>query len=157
MDGFALIWDGFMWLILGYGHLSTWTNLLWEWKNHSKRNQPNYTRNMGWISLQGCSHSVVFSHYRNFRVQWHWPVLPPRYLLDGSKWDPLPCSTNLWSWLPPGWWLLHYGFSLGLGRICPMVMTTDHPLFKVTWAYSVFTGTTIWPLSLSPPLACRTL
>lgn len=53
-----------------------------------------------------CSYVVILSYFliREISVfQWHWPILPPRYLLDGPKWDPLPCGTNLWSWLPPGW------------------------------------------------------
>ncbi|XP_034509884.1 uncharacterized protein LOC109490178 isoform X3 [Ailuropoda melanoleuca] len=56
------IWDGFTWLTLDHGHLSTWILPCWKQKNHSKYNQPNYTRNMGWISLELCSHSVTLKN-----------------------------------------------------------------------------------------------
>lgn len=54
MGGYAQIWDGLMGLTLGYGH-----PLYWEQKNHSKQHQHNCTRNMGWISLELCCHSII--------------------------------------------------------------------------------------------------
>lgn len=44
---------------LSYGHLSTWEPLCWEQRNHSEQNQPNYSKNMEWRSLDLCSHSVT--------------------------------------------------------------------------------------------------
>ena len=54
MSGYTQIWDGFMWLTPAYGHMSTRAPLCWEQKN-----QFNGMRDMGWMSLELCSHSVT--------------------------------------------------------------------------------------------------
>lgn len=59
MDGDAQIWNEFMQFTPGYGHLITWASLCWEQQNHSKQSQPNCTRDMGWISPELRSHSII--------------------------------------------------------------------------------------------------
>ena len=73
VDGHAQTWDRFMWLNLGYRHLSTWAPLCWEQKNDSKQNQANCTRNMEWIPQEQRSHSVIL------RDSFHlagWAIVP---------------------------------------------------------------------------------
>ena len=70
MAVYTQIWDGTMWLILGYGHLDIWVALCWEQRNHSKQNHPNCTSDIGWISLQLCSNSVTLKDNNWFGTNW---------------------------------------------------------------------------------------
>lgn len=71
MVGYTLMWDGFMWLIFGYRHLRTQAIPYLKQKKYSKQNQFNDTRNMGWILLEQCSHSVTLKGSIWFVTDWY--------------------------------------------------------------------------------------
>lgn len=100
--------------------MSTCAPLSWEQKNHSKQNQPNCTRNMGWVSPEPGGRSATSKES-------NWPGTdslssPGSYWVapNGTQWL---CGTNLWPWLPPGWLGCYtLGFLRTEGRICPTLM-----------------------------------
>lgn len=88
MGGHAQIWKGFIWFAQGCGT-----------KSHSKENQPDYTRNMEWISLEVCSHPIILRENDWFGTDWWHPGI---YWVasNGTPWLYAP---NLRPLLPPTW------------------------------------------------------
>lgn len=60
IGSYSQIWYKFIWFTLGYKHLNTQGSLYLE------QNQPWCPRNMGWIPLELCSHSVILKYSRWF-------------------------------------------------------------------------------------------
>ena len=57
------LWDGFIWLTLGYGNVSLKhpplpTSPCWKQLNHTKDNQPNNTRKLDWMSYENCQCTI---------------------------------------------------------------------------------------------------
>lgn len=141
----------FMWLTPGFRHLSTRASLCWEQKNYFKQSHPNCTRNVWEILLELCGHSVILKDRSFCHIKgWHWLVGLPKCLLGSPEGNPVIVWHRSFT-LASTWVVepLYRGFSLGT--------SANLPLLQARWAHSVFTGTIIWPLSLFPPSAWRTL
>lgn len=83
------IWEGFVWLIQGYRHLSTWNNA-------------QLCQQQGMETTGMCSHPGTLGTVTGPALT----GLPAQVCLGWPPMRPSGCGTNPWPWLPPrrlGW------------------------------------------------------
>lgn len=117
-----------MWLIPGYGQLSTWAHLRWEQKNHSKHNQSSRARNMGWYHWNYDIHGFAITGR------------PTGYLLGTHEWDSLVVCHKYLASLPLGWLgCCTVRFPWEQRRVCLAVTEiANFSLLKARWACFAF-------------------
>lgn len=97
---YVQIWDGFIWLTPGHGHLSASAFSFWEQWNHSWLEFPNSIRMLEEIPNHQCNSVITLKSSNRFETDWgkkcktYWVAPKGTYWLYGI---------NLWLWLPPGW------------------------------------------------------
>lgn len=57
--GVPQLWGRFIWLILGFGYISTKTPFRWEQLNHIKMNLPNNTQHLRWVPCDSSTAAVT--------------------------------------------------------------------------------------------------
>ena len=83
-----------------HGNLILKGTLCWKQIDHTKDNQPNNLRKLGWVSYKNCQGTTSLKD-----SDWcgtDWIRCTEIYLLAPNRiqWH---CGSNLWPWLPPGW------------------------------------------------------
>lgn len=138
---------GFLWVTLDGGHLSTSATLCWVQKNHPKNNQPNCTKEMGWVSLELCGPLVTLKACDWFGTDRSHQ--PHTYRVAPSLWHKALAVSSICGWAAAPW------VFLSPGRIHPTATKIINlPLLKATWVHSVYWQVHLAP-SLSPPLVWR--
>ena len=74
--------------------------LCWKQIDHTKDNQPNSFRKLGWVSYKNCQGTTSLKDSDWYGTDWIrcteiYSLAPNRI-----QWH---CGSNLWPWLPPGW------------------------------------------------------